>query len=164
MRMILTMTVLTVFISLLFSTNIWTCPETADLPPDIEKTWLATCEAMKSSRQSLIKRQRRVGIQSRIQLPYKIIHISYNYIITSIFVIQIESAVASPEFRSVVAFFQVRAAAVRGWVGWEPKLWPNHWPWLRFRLIGGTDSIYRAYFLGLRKWISPQFIWPEIWY
>jgi hypothetical protein len=32
----------------------------------------------------------------------------------------------------------------------------TQWPWLRYRSIGGTDSIYKAYFLGLCKGISPQ--------
>ena len=34
----------------------------------------------------------------------------------------------------------------------------------RNRLIGGTDSIYKAYISGLCKGISPQFIWTKIWY
>ena len=36
------------------------------------------------------------------------------------------------------------------------KMTSNQWPWLRIQLIGGTDSIYKAYFSGLCKGISPQ--------
>ena len=34
------------------------------------------------------------------------------------------------------------------------------WPWLRNRLIGGTDSIYKAYFSGLCFREYPHKIWP----
>jgi hypothetical protein len=34
----------------------------------------------------------------------------------------------------------------------------------RNRLIGGTDSIYKAFFSGLNFREYPQEIWPDIWY
>ena len=60
-----------------------------------------------------------------------------------------------------------------GWIGLgrlvsTKNRWFNTiylWPWLRNRLIGGTDSI--NFWPIVQAWtsgISPQFIWPEIWY
>jgi len=40
--------------------------------------------------------------------------------------------------------------------GNSPGSSENQWPCNRNRLIGGTDSIYKAYFLGLCKGISPE--------